>query len=134
MVNRPVMTDRRADLIKVILSDRNETEAVKRLSGDDAQSFVDVIDEVLICSFVSEEQGHWLNSPSLLSRRWKAWRRDSGKSAYAFCARYAASRLCFQYHYRCRFATTDREKPCTAVGLPTFGWASIKVAGSRSRF
>ena len=53
------MTDTRTDLIKVMLSDRNETEAVKRLSRDDAQSFVDVIDKVPLCSFVSEERAHW---------------------------------------------------------------------------
>ena len=47
MINRPLAKDERISLITDIFSDRDETEVVKCLSGDDAQSFVDVIDEVL---------------------------------------------------------------------------------------
>ena len=47
MINRPLAKDERISLIADIFSDRDETEAVKCLSGDDAQSFVDAIDEVL---------------------------------------------------------------------------------------
>ena len=48
MVGRPLAKDQHISLITYMFSDRDETEAVKRLSGDDAQSFVDVIDEVLL--------------------------------------------------------------------------------------
>ena len=47
LVNRPLTKDERISLITDIFSDPEETEVVKRLRGDDAQSFVDVIDEVL---------------------------------------------------------------------------------------
>ncbi|KAF9647762.1 kinase-like protein [Thelephora ganbajun] len=47
LINCPLAMDERISLITVIFSDRKETEAVKRLRGDDAQSFVDVIDEML---------------------------------------------------------------------------------------
>ena len=62
LVNRPVMIERRIDLIKVIFADRNELEAVKRLCGGDAQAFVDVLDEVLPCAFISEA---WPTEPKL---------------------------------------------------------------------
>ena len=47
MIDRPLINDERIALIADLFFDRDETEAVKRLSGDDAQAFVDVIDEVL---------------------------------------------------------------------------------------
>jgi len=58
LIDRPLATDQRISLITAIFSDHDETEAVKRLSGDDAQSFVDVIDEVLPSSLVSEALVH----------------------------------------------------------------------------
>ena len=39
-------SDERISLITIIFSDRSETELVGRLSGKDAQSFVDVVDQV----------------------------------------------------------------------------------------
>jgi len=38
-----------------IFSDYYKTEAVKHLSGEDAQLFVDVVDEVLPRAFTSED-------------------------------------------------------------------------------
>ena len=54
LIIRPLVANERVSLITYIFSDRDETEAVKRLRGDDAQSFVDVVDEVLPHSFISE--------------------------------------------------------------------------------
>ena len=42
-------------LISDIFSDPDDTKVVKHLDGDDAQSFVDVIDEVLAYSFISDD-------------------------------------------------------------------------------
>ena len=47
LTDRPLTTDERVSLITNLFSDRIETEAVKRLRGGDAQSFVDVMDKVL---------------------------------------------------------------------------------------
>jgi len=52
----------RISLITDIFSDGEEIEVVRRLSGDDAQSFVDVIDEVIPHSFISGERDTDLNS------------------------------------------------------------------------
>jgi len=46
LINRPLTKDQRISLITYLFSDHDETEAVKQLCGDDAQSFVDMIDEV----------------------------------------------------------------------------------------
>ncbi|KAF9647776.1 kinase-like protein [Thelephora ganbajun] len=47
LIDCPFAMDERISLITTIFSDSTETEVVKCLRGDDAQSFVDVIDEIL---------------------------------------------------------------------------------------
>ena len=46
LIDRPLTTNECMSLIAEILSDRSEVEAIKRLSTDEAQSFVDVLDKV----------------------------------------------------------------------------------------
>ena len=53
MIDCFLTADERISLITTIFSDRDEVEIVKDLQGDDAQSFVNVIDEVLR-PFISE--------------------------------------------------------------------------------
>ena len=48
LIDCPLATDERVSLITAIFSDPDEIEVVKGLCGNDAQSFVDVVDEVLI--------------------------------------------------------------------------------------
>jgi len=54
LVDRSLTADKRVSLIKIVLSDRNETDVIKCLQRDDAQSFIDVVDEVLY-SFIPGE-------------------------------------------------------------------------------
>ena len=71
MVELPLASDEQISLITDILSDRDETEVVKRLHGDDAQSFVDMIDKVLLHPFVSGDKPTDLKSNFVIpSRRW----------------------------------------------------------------
>ena len=51
LINRLLTKDERIPLITDIFSDYDELEDVKRLHRDDAQSFVDVIDEVFPHSY-----------------------------------------------------------------------------------
>jgi len=46
LFSRPCTADERISLVTEIFSDSDEIHAVKCLSGDDAQAFIDVIDEV----------------------------------------------------------------------------------------
>ena len=62
LINRPLPTDERISLITAIFSDRNEADTVDHLLGGDAQTLVDVIDEVLSRSFSSEEEDQRLEA------------------------------------------------------------------------
>ena len=65
MIGVPSDTDERITLITELFSDRLEIEAAGCLSEDDAQSFVNVVDEVFLHSFTSEDSTDLnLNSPS----------------------------------------------------------------------
>lgn len=55
LIHRPLSTDNRISLIKVIFSNPHEAEEVKGLCGDYAQAFVDVVDQVLYRPLTSEE-------------------------------------------------------------------------------
>ena len=48
LADSPITMDQRVSLIADILSDQDEIDAFKALSGGDAQSVIDVIDEVLV--------------------------------------------------------------------------------------
>ena len=48
MISYTLFMDERVDLIKTIFSDRDEVEMLNSLSGNDAQAFVDMIDEASI--------------------------------------------------------------------------------------
>ena len=47
--------DKCVSMITAVFSDRGGVEAVKRLCRDDAQAFIDVIDEVPLHSSIPEE-------------------------------------------------------------------------------
>ena len=55
-MDQPIAVDKRISLITAIFSNRGVTEAVKRLFKDDAQAFVDVVDEV-VPTLPSKEDG-----------------------------------------------------------------------------
>jgi len=48
LISDTLATYERISLITVIFSDRNQVKRVRNLSGDDAQAFVDKIDEVIL--------------------------------------------------------------------------------------
>ena len=48
LISPTLATGKRIPLIESIVSDRDEAEIVGHLRGDDAQAFIDVIDEVSV--------------------------------------------------------------------------------------
>ena len=52
MIDRPLTKDERVSLIADLFSDHDEIETLKGLNEGDAQSFIDVIDEVPVHSGV----------------------------------------------------------------------------------
>ena len=51
MISDALTTEERVSLIVEIFSDHDQVETVRNLSGDDAQAFIDVIDEVMLSYF-----------------------------------------------------------------------------------
>ena len=51
-IDRPISVDKRVSLITAIFSNHHVAEAVKCLCREDAQAFVDVVDEVVLHSSV----------------------------------------------------------------------------------
>ena len=47
LINNSPTSNEKLSLITEIFSNRDETDTVKRLQGDEAQSFVDAIDQVV---------------------------------------------------------------------------------------
>ena len=52
LIDSPLTTDERVSLIADLFSDRDKIDALETLSGSDAQSVIDVIDEVPVRSHV----------------------------------------------------------------------------------
>ena len=55
LIGESLTQDERTSLITAIFSDNIETDTANNLHGNDAQTFIDVIDEVISPSFTSEE-------------------------------------------------------------------------------
>ena len=51
MISDTLSMDEHVSLIATIFADKNETEMVRNLSGDDAQAFVDTVDKVMLSTF-----------------------------------------------------------------------------------
>jgi len=56
LINSSLSTHERISLIASIFSDRNDAKTFDNLSGDDAQTFVDVIDRVRLHPFTLKAQ------------------------------------------------------------------------------
>ena len=91
LIDRSLATDKRVSLIADLFSNRDEFEALKDLSGGDAQLFVDVIDEVPSHSRVGMTGP--LTCAQTLIRCWMAWYHGSGGSVWSYYAGYAATTL-----------------------------------------
>ena len=91
LIERTFTTDERVSLITDLFSDRGEIEALKNLSGGDAQLFVDVIDEVPSHSRAGMTGP--LTCAQTLIRCWMAWYHGSGGSVWPYYAGYAATTL-----------------------------------------
>ena len=56
LIRHPLAMYERTSLITTIFLDRNQIEMVEHLSGDDAQTFVDTVDMVRLCT-LSQRMG-----------------------------------------------------------------------------
>ena len=81
LVDSSLTLNEQTILITDIFSDRDETEAVKSLRGEDAQSFIDLVDKVLHFSLLEDRLSDSnLDFVITLSRCWIASARRSDRS------------------------------------------------------
>ena len=66
MISYPLSRGERTSLLTSIFDDRNEAEAVGHLFGDDAQTFVNVINEVRIYTLLLRRTG-WLTPTNIIT-------------------------------------------------------------------
>lgn len=125
LIDLPPSTEERTSLITTIFSSSHETEVVKGLRGDEAQSVVDVVDEVLAHIYLRSRPGELI----FPRRCWIYCRHGFGGSVWVLCVRYAVARLCFQDLSRCRFhfVITSRAPHSSRAGTLMSGRANIKV-------
>ena len=50
MISDTLTTDEHVSLIEMVFSDDNEGKRVRNVSGDNAQAFIDLIDEASLCT------------------------------------------------------------------------------------
>jgi len=136
LISRSFSVHDRISLITSIFLDRNEVKVVERLTGDDAQSFIDVISEVSLHSFTSEEHADrpHSNSCALLDRCWIIFHHRPTENVCAIYTRSVVAKRWFRDHWRFRSATTQMRTRCAMVGLQTYGRVSIVARTSQPRF
>ena len=63
LISSTLTMNERISLIMTIFLDHNQVEMVGNLSGDDAQTFVDMLDEASFCIFLPPKSWHPLKLP-----------------------------------------------------------------------
>ena len=63
LISYTLTINERISLITTILLDNNQVEMVRNLSGDDAQTFVDMLDEASFCTFLPPKSWYPLRPP-----------------------------------------------------------------------
>ena len=135
LINYTRPTPECTDLITSIFSDRNEIDVVKHLSGDDAQTFIDAVNEVSYpLSLTKNGSVDPHQNPRALSvRRWIASHNKSTGRACDFCPAFVAVKPYFPNLCKFHFVTTQWEPHIIAVDSRTCGGAIITTRGSRPR-
>jgi len=95
-------THERISLITTIFSDDNQAEMVRNLSGNDAQDFIDVVDEVSLRTLPSPNGG-WVDSNSnfrpLSFRCWIVFHHRPARSVCPLCTTFVAAKSWFRDHW-----------------------------------
>ena len=86
--------EERVSLIVKIFSDRDQVEMVKNLSGDDAQTFIDVTDEACFHP-PPQSVGIHSNVYILSVRHWIGFHQRSTRNVCALYTGFVVARLCF---------------------------------------
>lgn len=130
LLSPTLATHKRIPLITTIYSTSDEVEIARNLFGDDAQTFVDVIDEVSIHTFSPQQDESVCPLLTLLCPSVSHWTASRHGFIGGACILYTvsvAARPYFRDHWQFRFATARRRTHCVMVRLQTYGRADIEA-------
>jgi len=107
LISHPLAAHERISLINTIFLDNNQVEMVGRLQGEDAQTFIDIIDEVSPHNFTPKGQSNFdLNLHILSTRRWIASYQRSAGSVYSIYTGFVATKPDFRNHWQSCLVTS----------------------------
>jgi hypothetical protein len=137
LISGAVPQGERASVIETVFLSRKAIDMVHHLRGNNAQAFIDVVDEVRYRSFIPEGLFIDIALTHLHSdRRWKTpiLRRGSDGNVFGRCTRHAPTTSYFPDHCRSSYLAVQRDARCTAVDLGMCGNANMRGRKSRSRY
>jgi hypothetical protein len=137
LISHTLVAHEQISLITTIFSDRNQVNMVGHLSGGDAQTFIDTIDEVSphkIPRPKDQSIDFGSNIHILSIRRWIASRHRSAGGVCTIYTIFVAAKPCFRDHWKSHFVTTQRSTRCALVDLRTCGRVNIMAGRSQPRF
>jgi len=120
-------THKRIPLVRTVFSDSEEVEIVGHLCGDDAQTFVDVIDEVSLTLPPPRSRPFppCLNSCAVSARYWIAYHHEFKGGACAPCIGSVAAKPWFRGHSKSHSVMTQGSTRFVMVGLRMCGGDNI---------
>ena len=95
LFNHALTTHERISAITMIFSDCNQVKIMRHLSGSDAQTFIDMIDEARSCKISSTIDSD-VNLLALSTRRWMASHLRSAGGVFLVCTAFVAARPWFR--------------------------------------
>lgn len=134
LIKDTLSTHQRVSLISSIFSHQSEIDVVELLSGNDAQEFIDIIDEVSITlSCLQTASRSTLNYICFLGRFRMISRERSTGGASTIHTEFVAANPCFRNHLRFQFVMTRWRPRSSMGGLQTCGRANIMAGRLRLR-
>jgi len=110
LLSSPFATHERISLVTALVSNRDEVDMARRLCGDDAQNFVDLIYEARSHVVPSPKSRLPDSDPNFYAspiRRLMALIRQRGWVVCGFYARFVAPMPCFQNHWPSKSSMTE---------------------------
>jgi len=139
LIGRAPKTHKRISPIAPVFLDNHQVDAVKRLSEEDAQTLIDVADEVSPRAILCSKDRSIDFDPNILISSIRCWmttafpQRSAG-SACVTSTGFVAAEPCSRNHWESRFVTTQRKTRCAMMSLGTCGRVGMMVGRLRQRF
>ena len=130
LISRTLTTQERVSLITTIFSERDGLEVATFLSGEDAQAFIDVVDEVRPHTLQPLRDVSSTPTQNLCILLDRSWITSDSRSAGDACALYTGfvlNRLCSRNHWQFHSVTAQRGPRSVVAVLRMCGRPSMMV-------